>query len=87
MSKKNKTLNKQIFTPIKVRVRLKQGQYTGIMNKWICTIYGEKREVPMRDVEWYCMTVEDAVYSFKKSEIESFNISGNYVVERDTAIW
>jgi len=30
------------FTPIKVKVTLRQGQFTGIMNKWICTIHGEK---------------------------------------------
>ena len=69
------------FTPIKVRVKLRQGQYTGVMNKWICTIHGEKREVTMRDVEWDCMNVEDAVHSFKESEIESFSIIGQYTVE------
>ena len=69
------------FTPIKVRVKLRQGQYTGVMNKWICTIHGEMREVTMRDVEWYCMNVEDAVHSFKESEIESFSIIGQYTVE------
>ena len=66
------------FTPIKVRVKLRQGQYTGVMNKWICTIHGEKREVTMCEVEWYCMNVEDAVHSFKENEIESFSIVGEY---------
>jgi hypothetical protein len=68
------------FTPIKVRVRLRKCQYTGVMNKWICTIHGEKREVTMQDVEWYCMNVEDAVHSFKGNEIESFSIVGQYHV-------
>ena len=74
-------VSERIFAPIKVRVKLRQGQYTGVMNKWICTIHGEKREVTMRDVEWCCMNVEDAVHSFKESEIESFTIVGQYHVE------
>ena len=69
------------FTPIKVKVTLRQGQFTGIMNKWICTIHGEKREVTTRDVEWHCMNVEDAIHSFKENEIESFSIVGQYPVE------
>jgi hypothetical protein len=94
MNKENKTLyehqngndfiadvSARTFTPIKVRVTLRKGQYTGVMNKWICTIHGEKREVTMRDVEWYCMNVEDAVHSFKESEIESFSIVGQYTVD------
>jgi transcriptional regulator NrdR family protein len=80
MSKKSKNISNQLPS-IKVRVKLRQGQYTGVMNKWICTIHGEKREVTMRDVEWYCMNVEDAVHSFKESEIESFSIVGQYIVE------
>lgn len=93
MSEETKTENTQgngdladvsarTFTPIKVRVKLRQRQYTGVMNKWICTIHGEKREVTMRDVEWYCINVEDAVHSFKVSEIESFSIVGEYPVEQ-----
>lgn len=92
MDKENKTSDKQqngndfiandgarTFTPpIRVRVKLRQSQYTGVTNKWICTIYGEKREVTMREVEWYCMSVEGAVHSFKESEIESFSIVGQY---------
>ena len=68
----------QHVQPIKVRVKLRPGQYTGMLNKWICTINGEKREVTMQYVEWYCMSPESAVYSFKISEIESFTIEGNY---------
>ena len=41
----------------------------------------KKREVTMRDVEWCCMNVEDAVRSFKESEIESFSIIGQHPVE------
>ena len=71
-----------LLLQLRVKVKLrKQGQYTGVMNKWICTIHGEKREVTMRDVEWYCMNVEDAVHSFKESEIESFSIIGQYPVD------
>ena len=73
-------VNAKHFAPIEVRVRLRQGQYTGVMNKWICTIHGEKREVTMQDVSWYCMNAEDAVHSFKESEIESFWIKGNYPI-------
>jgi len=72
---------KLILYQIKVRVKLRQGQYTGEMNKWGCTINGEKREVTMRDVEWYCLSLEGAVHSFKESEIESFNIIGDYPVD------
>jgi hypothetical protein len=77
MSNKNiANVSTRTFTPIKVRVRLRQEQYTGVINKWICTIHGEKREVTMREVEWYCMSVEDAVHSFIESEIQSFSIVG-----------
>jgi hypothetical protein len=75
MSNKN-IANVSTRTLIKVRVRLRQEQYTGVINKWICTIHGEKREVTMREVEWYCMSVEDAVHSFIESEIQSFSIVG-----------
>ena len=65
-------------TPIKVRVTLKNSQYTGELNKWICTIHGEKREVTMQDVQWYCMNVQTAVNSFKEEEIRSFTITGDF---------
>jgi hypothetical protein len=72
MSNKNiANVSTRTFTPIKVRVRLRQEQYTGVINKWICTIHGEKREVTMREVEWYCMSVEDAVHSFIESECKN----------------
>ena len=63
---------------VKVRVRLKRSQYTGHLNKWICTIHGEKREVTMQNVEWWCISPEDATHSFKVSEIESFTVMGQY---------
>lgn len=93
MNKENKTDKQQngddfiadvsahTFRPIKVRVRLRRGQYSGVMNKWICTIHGEKREVTMQDVEWYCMNLEDALHSFKESEIESFSLDWQHPVE------
>jgi hypothetical protein len=65
-------------TPITITLRLRQKQYTGVRNKWACTIHGEKREVTMRDVQWHCVSVEDAINSFKESEIESFTIEGHY---------
>jgi len=70
--------NKGYFTPIKVSVKLRQGQCLG-ENGWICTIHGEEREMPMRYVEWYCNSIEDAIHSFKESEVESFSIVGKYV--------
>ena len=68
----------EYITPIKVKVRLKYGQFSGETNKWFCTINGEKRVVTVRDVVWYCTSVEEAAKSFKKSEVESFNITGEW---------
>lgn len=65
-------------TPIKVRVTLRESQYID-MNQWKCTIHGEERIVTMKVVEWYCMNPEDAVHSFKISEIEFFTIEGKYL--------
>ncbi len=62
---------------IKVRVRLKPGQRTGI-NTWLCTIHGEKREVTMPDVEWCCQCPETAIHSFRTDEIDFFTITGSF---------
>lgn len=78
MSNSNLT---SLVAPVKVRVKLRQGQFAGVINKWICTINGEKREVTMQYVEWYSATPEGAVHSFKTSEIESFIIEGSYPVD------
>ncbi len=67
-----------INAPVIVRVKLRRGQYTGHMNKWLCTIFGEKREVTMQEVEWCCVTLESAAHSFRIEEIESFTITGQY---------
>ena len=65
-------------TPIKVRVELRREQFTGELNKWMCTINGEQRVVTMRDVEWYCNSLAEALNTFKEEEICSFVITGNY---------
>lgn len=64
-------------TPIIIKVKLRESQYLSF-NKWSCTIHGEQRVVLLQWVEWYCMNVEDAIHSFKESEISEFTITGKY---------
>ena len=66
-----------LISPIEVRVVLQDGQYVG-RNRWRCTINGEEREVARPEVLWYCEDIEGAVHSFKKKELKSFTITGNF---------
>lgn len=68
-----------IYTPISVRVKLRKSQFSGETNKWKCTINGEDRIVTLRDVQWFCTSVEEASRSFVENEIESFVIGGTFV--------
>lgn len=65
-------------TPIRIKVKLKPSQWIGF-NRWVCTIHGERREVPLEYVEWYCMSIEDSINSFKISEVDEFWINGKYM--------
>jgi hypothetical protein len=64
-------------TPIKIKVKLRQTQFLGF-NQWKCNIHGEDRIVLMQWVEWYCMSIEDAINSFKQYQVEEFTISGQF---------
>lgn len=70
------------WNPIKVMVTLRRSQFTGEDNKWVCTINGEKRVVTLRDVQWFCESMEEAISSFNEEEIESYNIMRNLNIIR-----
>ena len=63
------------ISPIKVTVKLRESQYVSF-NNWRCCVHGEDRLVPMQFVEWYCMSLQDDITSFKLSQVEEFVISG-----------
>lgn len=67
------------ITPIKIKVKLKQTQFLWF-NQWNCSIHGEDKIVPMQWVKWYCMSVEDAIHSFKQHQVEEFTISGQFPI-------
>jgi hypothetical protein len=67
----------RMISPIKVTVKLKDSQYVDY-NKWAVTIHGEKRIATLPTVQWYCVSFDDALTSFNKSEIKSLTIEGNF---------
>lgn len=70
-------VSSRVVTPIKIKVKLRQTQFLGF-NQWKCNIHGEERIVTMQWVEWYCMSIEDAINSFKQYQVEEFTISGQF---------
>ena len=44
-------------------------------DRWEITINGERKEVKQRNVCWFTVSFEEAVFSFNHKEIASVNIS------------
>jgi hypothetical protein len=70
-------ISSRAVTPIKIKVKLRKTQFLGF-NQWKCNIHGEDRIVSMQWVEWYCMSIEDAISSFKQYQVEEFTIKGQF---------